>query len=424
MVREWFEPRIVAYKVLGEDMTLGSIKDDAWAQDDLDGRGSLQHPDWQAVYMQFQRGHVLGTVPYRWDSRVQDYKEAQLIKVTFDDVQVVLLEGELFHDISVSAEEKALAAKSALQIEGGSLMETLGQMGKVVLVRETQNELELLVPHGLLPRLKFKEQVLARWRKHLHMPVTDKWCDVSQSTEWMPWHEGLEPDCIVDLPQVGESIHEVPHENEHAERDQSYPQQLLQSDVPGLFLAVNFLNEEQEAALIAAIDGSAWTHNRAQTRRVQMYGVKHDDQYRVLAKALITPLPPFVNPVVNAIHDLVTEHFPHHANYMYKLGISKVTELFINEYSVGSSLQFHTDHNITYEEMIIGVSLGADSLFRFQDCEQEANEHVVKLPQRSIYFMTGLSRTNYKHGMQEGDVLGPRRISLTFRVVRESAIIK
>merc|ERR1712232_1064188 len=125
---------------------------------------------------------------------------------TFEDVQVVLLEGEFLHDITVSAEEKALVAKSALQIKDGLLMETLGQMGRVVLVRETHNELELLVPHCLLPRMKFKEQVLARWRKHQHWPVTDKWCDVSQSTEWASWREGLEPDCIVDLPQVGEAV--------------------------------------------------------------------------------------------------------------------------------------------------------------------------------------------------------------------------
>merc|ERR1711959_19020 len=109
---------------------------------------------------------------------------------------------------------------------------------------------------------------------------------------------------------------------------------------------------------------------------------------------------------------------------MRKLGTSKVTELFVNEYNSNSSLQFHTDHNVTYEEMIIGVSLSTDSLLRFQECKHEANEHVVRLPQRSIYFKTGLSRTHYKHGMREGDILGPRRVSLTFRVVRESAIIK
>merc|ERR1712070_1058197 len=120
----------------------------------------------------------------------------------------------------------------------------------------------------------------------------------------------------------------------------------------------------------------------------QIYGVKHDEQYRVRAKAPVTPLPPFVDSVVSAFHDLVTEHFPLHASYMYKLGTSKVTELFVNEYSTDSSLQFHTDHNVTYEEMILGVSLGADSLFRFQECEGKADEHVVRLPQRSAYLMT------------------------------------
>jgi len=35
---------LVAYKVLGGDMTLADMRNDAWSQDALDGKGSLQHP--------------------------------------------------------------------------------------------------------------------------------------------------------------------------------------------------------------------------------------------------------------------------------------------------------------------------------------------------------------------------------------------
>merc|ERR1711862_9314 len=104
---------------------------------------------------------------------------------------------------------------------------------------------------------------------------------------------------------------------------------------------------------------------------------------------------------------------------MSKLGIAKLTELFVNEYDPGSSLQFHTDHILTFEDMIVGVSLGSESRFRFQGNGQE---HVVLLPCRSVYFMTGRSRRDFQHGMLEGDCQGSRRVSLTFRVVRESAI--
>merc|ERR1712232_83477 len=94
------------------------------------------------------------------------------------------------------------------------------------------------------------------------------------------------------------------------------------------------------------------------------------------------------------IHDVVSEHFPPHVVYMHKLGIAKITELFINEYDPSASLQFHTDHITTYEDMIVGLSLGAASKIRFRSGDQE---HVVHLPRRSMYFMTGPSRTEYKH---------------------------
>merc|ERR1719487_161911 len=125
------------------------------------------------------------------------------MEVTFENLQIVSLDGSVFHDASVSAEEKARAAKLALQIQDGLLMQRLGEMGKVALVRETEDEWELLVPHCLLAHLTFKERVLVRWKKHMQMPVTDKWCDASQPTVWMHWREGMEPDCIADLSVFG-----------------------------------------------------------------------------------------------------------------------------------------------------------------------------------------------------------------------------
>merc|ERR1712046_360370 len=97
--------------------------------------------------------------------------------------------------------------------------------------------------------------------------------------------------------------------------------------------------------------------NRDGTRRVQMYGVRHDEQYQVHAKALVTPLPRFATRLVSKIHDFVSCHFPDHLGYMYQLGTDKLTELFVNEYDPSSSLQFHTDHKITFEEMIVGISV-------------------------------------------------------------------
>jgi len=108
-------------------------------------------------------------VPYRWESQVRDYREAQLTEVTFEDLHVVVLNRTLLHDGNVSGADKAAVAKVAAGINEGLLMEGLGRKGKAALVRETESEWELLVPHCLLPHLKFQERVVTRWRRHTHM---------------------------------------------------------------------------------------------------------------------------------------------------------------------------------------------------------------------------------------------------------------
>mmetsp|Transcript_136162 Transcript_136162/g.236690 ORF Transcript_136162/g.236690 Transcript_136162/m.236690 type:complete len:259 (+) Transcript_136162:48-824(+) len=197
---EWTFPHLEAYKVFGNDTTLSSIVDNAWAQDDLDGKGSLQHEDWHALYMQFQSEHVLGTVPYRWESKVNDYREAQLMKVTFKGLTVVILNGNCFHRADLSAADKADMAKHALGING-LLMHDLGKQGKAALVQESESEWELLVPHCLLPSLKFQEHVVARWRRHPQFPEARLWCDARCPDMWTEWSQDCECACV---PSVSE----------------------------------------------------------------------------------------------------------------------------------------------------------------------------------------------------------------------------
>lgn len=208
--REICVQNLRAYKVFGDDMTLQSMRDHAWAFDDLDGRDGQQHPEWQALYMQFKQSHVLGTVPYRWDKMA--YTHAQLVEVLFDSLEVVVFDGPLLHDGSVGAEEKAAAVKTHLQLASsaaedektGLLMHELGKSGKAALVRETEEEWELLIPHCLVPRLRFSEKPLARWRRHKSWPESSHWCDLTQMKQagseiWDVWDDNLQVPSIPDL---------------------------------------------------------------------------------------------------------------------------------------------------------------------------------------------------------------------------------
>eukprot|EP00964_Phaeocystis_antarctica_P129139 scaffold93009_cov60-Phaeocystis_antarctica.AAC.2 len=174
-----------------------SVQRVAAAHDSLDGDGSLQHQEWRALYTQSQREHVLGTIPYRWESEA---KQASLVAATFDALDVVVLEGALLHDGGVSGAEKARALKEHLSLEATQpLMAALGARGKVALVRETATEWELVIPHCLLAELAFTERVVARFGRHPRMPVTHRWCPCGAGDEggvggskWEDWLEGCE----------------------------------------------------------------------------------------------------------------------------------------------------------------------------------------------------------------------------------------
>lgn len=166
---------VTVYKVLAGDTTLASYNEGSppSAHDDLDGDGSQQLKDWRGLYTQFQRDHVLGTVPYRWE---KGHSEARLVSVTFEELEIVVFQDDRLHDAGMSGEQKATMVKQKLGIlEEEPLLVALGKRRQVALVRETESEWELIVPHDLLPTLPFQERGIARFRRHPERPVISHW---------------------------------------------------------------------------------------------------------------------------------------------------------------------------------------------------------------------------------------------------------
>ena len=195
--RELHAKNVKLYKVTHGVCTL--LEYNSAHKDDLDGTDSLQHAEWRALYTQFQADHVLGTVPYRWE---KGHAEAVLIEATLASVDIVEIDGPILHDGSVSGGEKAAAVKEKLGLPAAEpLMEALGRLGKTALVRETEDEWELIVPHALLDKLSLTERVVARFRKHPSMSITHTWrAESDVSGMWHAWVEGsTRPACVTDL---------------------------------------------------------------------------------------------------------------------------------------------------------------------------------------------------------------------------------
>ena len=198
---------------------------------------------------------------------------------------------------------------------------------------------------------------------------------------------------------------------------------LEKTNVPGLFVMKDFITREEEQWLVDQIHQDPWKRNRSGTRDVQAYGVSHTpDTFKIVRGAPVIPLPEYTKMLIPKIREIVDECFPTH-KYMTKLGDSSLNELFVNKYSPDDELRFHRDHTTTYEDIIVGISLLVDCTFRFQPYHDRRSRNIpIYLPARSIYFMTGDSRRNYKHGINKGDCQGDR-ISLTFRIVNERNIV-
>jgi len=104
------------------------------------------------------------------------------------------------------------------------------------------------------------------------------------------------------------------------------------------------------------------------------------------------------------------------------LGEEKYTQAFINNYKKDAQLEPHFDNRKTYHEVIFGVSLLSGTTLTFTRRTRKKREENVYIPQRSLYLMTGDARLKWKHGMKMGAVEGERRVSLTYRMVKEFVV--
>jgi len=204
-VEERVFDEIRVYKVLGDEEVLKDYLDRAFEMDGLDGQNSLQNKDWTALYTQFQAEHLLGTIPYRWQQTNREYKSATLMEITFRNLRAVVAEGPLFYDGRIPGTQKATALKTHLKLpEDCLLMPELGARGKCALVRETEEEWELIVPHNLLSSsngLQWSERIIAKFRKHRDYPMTEDWLDFSQGSDsWRSFERDFDPSIIPDLP--------------------------------------------------------------------------------------------------------------------------------------------------------------------------------------------------------------------------------
>lgn len=178
---------------------------------------------------------------------------------------------------------------------------------------------------------------------------------------------------------------------------------------PGLSTLVDFIDEAEEAQLLATIDASAWDTTMA--RHVQHYGWKYDYKARkVDPRSYLGPLPDWL---AKLGHRLLTR------------GVfgEMPDQVIVNNYVGAQSISKHIDCIPCFRGPIVTISLNEswEMYFHRKAANEAERKYKQLLLRRSAVVIDGEARLLWEHEipkrLKEGKIPRGRRVSITFRKV-------
>lgn len=169
--------------------------------------------------------------------------------------------------------------------------------------------------------------------------------------------------------------------------------------IAGLSLHPNFITEEEETALLAAVDASEW--DTRLSRRTQHYGYRYDYRSRE-ASTPVGPLPEWCLFLAQRLVDQGLLHV-------------MPDQMIVNEYKPGQGIAAHTDSNV-FDDGIASISLGYAATMEFSQWKDAPKK--VLLPRCSALVMHREARYKWRHAIPP-NAQADRRVSLTFRHMKK-----
>jgi alkylated DNA repair dioxygenase AlkB len=174
--------------------------------------------------------------------------------------------------------------------------------------------------------------------------------------------------------------------------------------VPGLSYLPSYINQQQEAALAAAIDNQPW--DTTWKRRRQLYGKAYG----------------YAHKAISAFPDWGTSL----ANRMHADGICQrpFDQMLVNEYFPGQGIALHRDY-APYDRTVVSLSLLAPVVMEFRETTTNLRAALL-LESRSLLVLSDDARYRWQHGIaarksdgwQEMTIRRERRLSITFRLLK------
>lgn len=181
--------------------------------------------------------------------------------------------------------------------------------------------------------------------------------------------------------------------------------------VDGLELHPEFIDKDEESALLNHINNSEWLTELS--RRVQHYGYKYDYRARKINSSFfLGGLPDWLNEMALKIyHSNIIDFIP--------------DQVIINEYESGQGIAPHIDCEPCFGDTIVSLSLGSACIINFERNPRSKEKVSILVEPRALLVMKHESRYNWYHGIPprktdkfNGELIRrEKRISITFRKV-------
>ncbi|HEX3883856.1 MAG TPA: alpha-ketoglutarate-dependent dioxygenase AlkB [Stellaceae bacterium] len=203
------------------------------------------------------------------------------------------------------------------------------------------------------------------------------------------------------------AVHASPREQMKHEQLALFHQTAPPPSMPeGFRYAPDLISAAEEARLVEAFADLPFKefefHGFLGKRRVVSFGFRYDYNDAKLKEA--APMPPFLLPVRER------------AAAFASLAPDRLEHTLITEYRSGTSIGWHRDR--PHYDDVIGVSLSSPCTFRLRRKRGTGWERAsMGLDRRSIYLLSGPSRTEWEHSIPAVDAL---RYSITFRSMRNA----
>jgi len=195
----------------------------------------------------------------------------------------------------------------------------------------------------------------------------------------------------------------------------------------GFRLVEDFVSEKEEEELLGywSPDGPVYqlgTEEKHSRRRFFNYGPILPRATHGTTKSTLNVIPSLFGampPVVEEqrLRDRIRSHSPADPD-----AEEDFDQMYVNYYdsSINSYIDFHHDHMSCMMGTVAGVSLGSACTLLLRPLEYRNSEDAfcIPLPERSLFFLTGLSRWHLQHAIMD---MRHDRLSLTFRTVDRSA---